>query len=200
MGSATVLVAHKPFGVYTWTDRGHYRTGDSINIGICAERLDRRPVAGNGTLRLNKIAYDDQRQPVETLVESWDLKLRHDGQVRHEIKASAAGQYRLLATIDDGQGHVIEGGYLLTVTGEGYDAASARFNDLEIIPERKEYQPGDTLRLLINTDQINSTVLLFVRAVDSVYQSPKVIRLRGKSTVEEIAIVASDMPNMYVEA
>lgn len=40
------------------------------------------------------------------------------------IKASAAGQYRLLATIDDGQGHVIEGGYLLTVTGEGYDAAS----------------------------------------------------------------------------
>ncbi len=32
------------------------------------------------------------------------------------------------------------------------------------------------------------------------YQSPKVIRLRGKSTVEEIAIVASDMPNMYVEA
>ena len=32
------------------------------------------------------------------------------------------------------------------------------------------------------------------------YQLPKVIRLRGKSTVEEIAIVASDMPNMYVEA
>ena len=32
------------------------------------------------------------------------------------------------------------------------------------------------------------------------YQPPKVIRLKGKSTVEEIEIVKRDMPNFFVEA
>ena len=81
------------------------------------------------------------------------------------MKAAAPGQYRISATVDDGQGHAIEGGYLLTITGPGFDSAGFRYNDLEIIPERKEYQPGETLRLLINTNQVNSTVLLFVRPV-----------------------------------
>ena len=200
VGSGSLLVASKPFRVYTWVDRGHYRAGDTIEAGICAQTLDHKPIAGKGTLKLLKIAFDAQQKPVETPVESWDLALGPDGQARQVIKASAAGQYRLSATIDDGHGHAIDGGYLLTITGQGYDGASFRFNDLEIIPDRKEYRPGDTLRLLINTNQINSTVLLFVRPANSIYQLPKVLRLRGKSTVEEIAIVPDDVPNIFVEA
>jgi uncharacterized protein YfaS (alpha-2-macroglobulin family) len=200
VGTGTVLVARKPFTVYTWVDRGHYRAGDTIEAGIRAQTLARKPVAGKGTLKLLKIAYDAERKPVETPVESWDLSLDADGQAHQTIKASAPGQYRIASTIDDGQGHVIEGGYLLTITGQGFDGARFRFNDLEVIPEKKEYQPGETLRLLINTNQVNSTVLLFVRPVNGVYLPPKVIHLRGKSTVEEIGIVPRDMPNIFVEA
>ena len=166
VGTGTVLVARKPFAVYTWVDRGHYRTGDTIEARFSAQTLDHKPVAGKGTLKLLKIAYDAERKPVETPVESWDLALDADGQARQTLKAAAPGQYRLAATIDDGQGHEIEGGYLLTITGQGFDGASFRFNDLEIIPDRKEYQPGETLRLLINTNQVNSTVLFFVRPVE----------------------------------
>ena len=54
--------------------------------------------------------------------------------------------------------------------------------------------------LLINTNQVDSTVLLFVRPTNGVYLPPKVVRLRGKSTVEEIGIVPRDMPNIFVEA
>ncbi len=200
VGTGTVLVARKPFTVYTWVDRGHYRAGDTIEAEISAQTLDHKPVAGKGTLKLLKIAYDAERQPVETPVESWDLTLDPQGHARQVLKASAAGQYRLAATIDDGQGHTTEGGYLLTITGQGSSSASFRFNDLEIIPERKEYRPGETLRLLINTNQLNSTVLLFVRPVNGVYLPPKVVHLQGKSTVEEIGIVPRDMPNMFVEA
>jgi alpha-2-macroglobulin len=200
VGTGTVLVARKPFSVYTWVDRGHYRVGDTIEAGVRAQTLDHKAVAGKGTLKLLKIGYDAQGQPVETTVENWDLALDSGGQARHVLKASAAGQYRLSATIDDGQGHVIEGGYLLTIIGEGFTGASFRFNDLEIIPERKEYRPGQTLRLLINTNRVNSTVLLFVRPSNGVYLPPKVVRLQGKSIVEEIGIVPRDLPNMFVEA
>ena len=91
VGTGTVLVARKPFSVYTWVDRGHYRVGDTIEAGISAQTLAHKPVAGKGTLKLLKIAYDAERRPVETLVESWDLALDADGQARQAIKASAAG-------------------------------------------------------------------------------------------------------------
>ena len=200
VGTGTVLVARKPFSVYTWVDRGHYRSGDTIVAEIRAQTLDHKPVAGKGTLKLLKIAYDANQKPVETPVESWNLSLDAEGQASQTIKAAAPGQYRLASTIDDGHGHVVEGGYLLTITGQGFDGASFRFNDLEIIPEKKEYRPGETLRLLINTNQLNATVLLFVRPSNSVYLPPKVVHLRGKSTVEEIGIAIADMPNIFIEA
>ncbi|MGB2611157.1 MAG: alpha-2-macroglobulin family protein, partial [Isosphaeraceae bacterium] len=200
VGTGTVLVARKPFTVYIWVDRGHYRTGDTIDAAIRAQTLDRKPVAGKGTLTLLQIRYDTEGKPFETPVESWDLALDADGQARQTIKASAPGQYRLSSTIDDGHGHSIEGGYLFAILGQGFNGSSFRFNDLEIIPDRKEYRPGDTLRLLINTNQVNSTVLLFVRPTNGVYLPPKFVRLRGKSTVEEIGIVPRDMPNLFVEA
>ena len=53
---------------------------------------------------------------------------------------------------------------------------------------------------MINTNRVNATVLLFVRPTNGVYLPPKVVHLRGKSTVEEIGIVPRDMPNIFVEA
>jgi uncharacterized protein YfaS (alpha-2-macroglobulin family) len=200
VGTGSVLVARRPFTVYTWVDRGHYRTGEKIEVGVRALTLDRKPVAGEGSLKLLAITYDNERRPVETPVESFDLTLDAEGQARVVLKAAAPGQYRLSAAIDDGHGHEVEGGYLLTITGQGFDSASFRFNDLEIVPEHKEYRPGETLRLLINTNRPNSTALLFVRPVNGVYSPPKVIHLRGKSAVEEIGIVPGDLPNIFVEA
>jgi uncharacterized protein YfaS (alpha-2-macroglobulin family) len=199
-GSGTVLVARKPFAVYAWVDRGHYRAGDKIESGVRAQTLDHKAVAGKGTLRLLKISYGAAREPVEAAVESRELVLDPDGNAKVALKASEPGQYRLSASIDDGKGHLIEGGYVFTISGADRGGAEFRFNDLEIIPERKEYRPGETLRLLINTNQLDSTVLLFVRPANGVYLPPKVVHLRGKSTIAEIGIVPGDMPNIFVEA
>jgi alpha-2-macroglobulin len=133
VGKGVVRVGRKPFTVYTSVDRGYYRAGDPIEAEIQAQTLDRKPVAGKGTLQVLKVAYDAERRPVETLVEKRDLTLDSGGHARQILKAAAPGQYRLSATIDDGKGHAIEGGYLLTIIGEGLDSASCRFNDLEII-------------------------------------------------------------------
>jgi len=43
-------------------------------------------------------------------------------------------------------------------------------------------------------------VLLFARPSNGMYLMPKIIRLNGKSTVEEIGVVQKDMPNFFVEA
>ena len=48
VGSGNVLVARKPFKVYTWVDRGHYKVGDAIQASFSAQTLDNKPVQGKG--------------------------------------------------------------------------------------------------------------------------------------------------------
>lgn len=200
VGGGTVLAARQPFSVYAWLDRGHYRAGDTIRATVSASTLDRKPVKGEGTLKLLKITYDAQRRPVETVAESWGLTTDDQGRFEQAIKAAAPGQYRLSAEVSDGQGHTIEGGYLFVITGEGFDGSNYRFNDLEVIPDQKDYRVGETIRLLISTNQPGATVLLFTRPMNGVYLPPKIVRLRGKTTVETLGVAPGDMPNLFVEA
>ncbi|HUY36157.1 MAG TPA: MG2 domain-containing protein [Pirellulales bacterium] len=200
VGTGNVMVARKPFTVFTWLDRGYYRAGDVIEANFEAHTLSQQPVQGKGTLKLLKITYDDKRKPLETVVEEWDLDTDAQGRARRKLKAAAAGQYRLSLTLTDAKQHTIEGGYLFTVTGRGFDGAGYRFNHLELVPDLREYRPGDKVKLQINTDRVGGTVLLFVRPVNGVYLPPQLLKLAGRSTIAEIEVTKKDMPNFFVEA
>jgi len=200
VGTGKVLVARKPFKVFSWVDRGYYRAGDVIKANFLAQTLDNKGVEGEGVLTLLKITYAKNRQPIETPVRRWKLATSDEGRSQLQIKAAAKGQYRLCYKVTDAKQHTIEGGYIFTIVGEGYDGGDYRFSDIELIPEKAEYKPDETVNLQVNTDRHNGTVLLFVRPANGVYLEPKVLRLEGKSAVEEIKVVRKDMPNFFVEA
>ncbi len=200
VGSGNVLVSRKPFKVYSWLDRGHYRSGDVVGANFSAQTLDQKPVEGHGVLTLYSISYDAKNEPVEKAVTKWALDTNVEGIARQQIKPTEPGQYRLVYKLTDKKNNAIEGAYVFLVRGDGYTAKDARFNDLEIIAEKREYQPGEKVKLLINTNRANSTVLFFPRPTNNIYLAPKLIRMSGKSIEEEIAIVQKDMPNMFVEA
>ncbi len=200
VGQGTVLVARKPFKVYAWVDRGHYRVGDVVRAGFNAQTLDKKPVKGKGLLRLLSITYDKERRPIETEVQKWRLDTNDEGRAEIQMKASRSGQYRLDYTVTDSKGHAIEGGYVFCIRGAGFDGRQFRFNEIELVTDRREYKPGDSVNLMINTDRAGSTVVLFLRPANGVYLPPKILRLDGKSVVEQIEVVKKDMPNFFVEA
>jgi len=221
VGTGTVIAARKPFEVFAWTDRGYYRTGDTVTASFQARRPDGKPVPGSGKLRLLSITYPDgfDSPPRETEVRSWDLDTDAQGKSELQIKASEPGQYRLsyeLTTTapahteegkEAGEGDApvvskktIEGGYFFTIVGEGFDGSDFRFADLEIVPDKRHYAPGEKLKLQINTNRRGGVVLLFVRPENNTYRLPKLVRLTGKSTTVELDIAQGDMPNFFVEA
>ncbi len=200
VGEGKVLVARKPFKVFAWVDKGHYRVGDTIHAQFQAYTLDQKPVAGQGVLKLFRITYNDQAEPQETEAGSWNINTNDQGTVSQQIAASQAGQYRLSYTLTNDKGRAIEGGYLFVVTGQGFDGREFRFNDIELITDKREYAPGDTVKLLINTNKSDGAVVLFLRPSNGIYLPPKVIALKGKSTVEDVGIVQKDMPNFFIEA
>ncbi|MEJ2170127.1 MAG: MG2 domain-containing protein, partial [Desulfobacterales bacterium] len=199
VGHGKVLVARRPFKVYAWVDRGHYRVGDAIQAGFKAQSLDQKPVQGKGLLKLLRLTYRSN-EPQETVVHQWNLDTDVQGEAGIQLQASRAGQYRLSYQVTDKKGHTIEGGYVFSVRGEGDDGAHYRFAKIELVPDRSEYGPGDRVRLLINTDYPGAAVVLFLRPANGIYLPPKVIHMTGKSTVEEIAVTKKDMPNFFVEA
>jgi uncharacterized protein YfaS (alpha-2-macroglobulin family) len=200
VGTGNVLVARQPFKVYTWLDRGHYRTDDTIKAYFRAQTLDQKPVQGNGELTLFRISYDDKHEPVEKAVESWKLDTNVEGDAMQQIKAAKPGQYRLSFKVTDAKKNTIEGGYVFLVIGEGFDSKSFRFNDIELITDRKEYAPGEKVKLAINVNKTDGTVVLFARPTNGIYVAPKVLRLKGKSIEEELTVVQRDMPNFFIEA
>ncbi len=199
VGTGSVLVARKPFKVYAWIDRGYYRVGDTIDAHFSARTLDSRPVEAAGEAQLLAIRYRDGK-PVETPVFTSPISTDAQGMADLKLKAAAPGQYRLACKLTDKKEHTIEGGYIFTVRGETANGSDFRYNAIELIPEKAEYRPGEIVRLMVSTDRLGGTVLLFVRPSNGVYLPPRVVRLDGKSTVEEIAVAERDMPNFFVEA
>jgi hypothetical protein len=200
VGSGNVMAAREPFKVFAWVDRGYYRTGETIHAHFSAHTLDRKPVKGEGKLDLLKITYDEKRQPVETSVQTWDLDTNAQGRATVQINAAAPGQYRLKYVVTDAAGHAIEGGYVFTVYGAGADAEDYRFNAIELVTDQREYQPGDKVKLAINSDRAGSTIALFLRPANGIYLPPRIIKLKAKSTIYEIDVAQKDMPNFFVEA
>jgi len=201
VGSGSVLVSRQPYKIFVWTHRGYYQVGDTAEASFQARSLDGKGVKGSGKLELLKISYATGK-PVETVVQSWDVTTDDDGNHTQAFKASEAGQYRLslkMQTAADAP--VIEGGYLFTVRGEGFDGSQFQFNDLELIADKKHYAPGDKVKLQLNTNRSASAVLLFVRPLNGVAKTaPQLIKLSGKSTVVELDVSPEDMPNFFVEA
>ncbi|MBU4122816.1 alpha-2-macroglobulin [bacterium] len=199
VGTGQVLVAREPFKVYAWVDRGYYRKGDVVRASFSAMTLDNKPVKGKGVLNLYRITYKDNK-PVETPEYRKKLNTDADGKASTQIKASSAGQYRLSYKLTDAKGHVIEGGYVFHVMGAGTDGSGFKFNQIELVPDKREYAPGDKVSLMINTDRVGSTVVLFTRPSNGIYLKPKIIRMTGKSVKEEIIVKKKDMPNFFIEA
>jgi uncharacterized protein YfaS (alpha-2-macroglobulin family) len=208
MAEGRVLVARKPFRVYVWAHRGYYHAGDTIQLDMAARTLDGKPVQASGVLRLLRIAYENGKA-VENEVAKWDVPTDEQGRAELQIKASEPGQYRVSYEVTETSGEgeaegkeptTIEGGQVLVVRGPNFDGGEFRFNDVEIVADKREYAPGDKVALQVSAQRAGAAVLLFVRPANGVYLPPQMVDLKGKSTVVELTIEQRDMPNFFVEA
>ena len=194
-----VIVAREPFKVFVSTDRGHYQTGDTAEVHLQARTPDGRGVKGFGKAVLYSVSWNGEK-PVETEVESFEIETDNDGATSVKMVIPTSGQFRVSCTITDADGHTMEGATVLYVRGPDRDGRGYRFNDLELITDRREYEPGDTVSLQINTNLADSTVLLFIRPVNGLCPQPEILRLKGKSTALDLNIQREDMPNIFIEA
>jgi len=203
-GSGSVLAARKPFNVTTWINRGYAVTGEKIIANVAARTLDGKLVKGTGTMTLKKVSFDLEGTLTEVDVEKWELKTiapTPDSDGRFEkvsFQVNEPGQYRLVSVVKDEKGREIEGAILFTIRGAQGDQKleNVKYNDLELIPDKRTYSVGEKVKLLINTKRKDGVVMVFVKGTAERH----FIKLDGHSKVLEIPVNLADMPNFFVEA
>ena len=202
-GNGTVLAAREPYQVHVWVNSGYYRAGDTVKAEFSAQTLDGKPVKGLGKVSLYQVNYVEKEgdlTPQEKEVGTWKVQMNDEGHASLQMKAAQAGQYRMACKVTDEADHVVDGAYVFNVVGENFRSEDFRFNEIELIPDKKEYASGEKMRLLINANQKNATVYLFVRPLNGQYEAPRVLRLKGKSAVEEVVVGKGDVPSFFIEA
>jgi len=212
-GKGVVLVAKKPFEVTTWVDRGYYNQGEQIKATFQARRIDGKPVTGTATVKLLKMEYNqnpplaaglvpqpnsvEQVRPLtETVIHEETVALNELGQGHLMLSAAQPGQYRVSCTVNG----TIEGATIFGIFGRETAGNTFRFNELELVPSKAEFQPGEEVELRLSTNRPNSTVMLFLRPVGGVYFAPQVVKINGKSEIVKFPVEVKDMPNFFVEA
>lgn len=117
--------------------------------------------------------------------------------VRFEEEAAETGQYLLEAEVTDAAGRTSATGASFYVTGKG-DAWWARDDNdiIELVPEKKEYKPGETARIMVKSpyEKVRAMVTVERETVISHFFT----RLDGGADFIEVPLTDKHVPNVYV--
>jgi alpha-2-macroglobulin len=153
--------------------------------------------------------YDNRQEvkPLGTLCEG-----RTDGRGRFDCDAmvSATGELELIAQASDDEGRASQAATTVWIAGDG-EWWFAQDNDdrIDLLPEKREWQPGETARLQVRMPFRQATALVTVEREGVI--DARVMTLRGDQPVIEVPIpkalpsaggdaITGWAPNVYVSA
>ncbi len=140
-----------------------------------------------------------QWQPVDTLLRRLPGATGRDARGRISVTLPSAGEFRLVATARDAQGHTVRSA--LSLWAIGADEAQSPWANppqdrISLVADRTLYRVGDVARVLVAAPRPGMTALVTIER-GRVY-SHRVEQLTGTSPVLRIPILPSYVPNMFV--
>jgi uncharacterized protein YfaS (alpha-2-macroglobulin family) len=114
-----------------------------------------------------------------------------------EARLDSAGQVELIVQARDAAGHVAQAATGIWVTRQG-ELWFEQDNDdrIEVLPEKKRYEPGETARLQVRMPFREATALVAVEREGVI--DTRVITLHGDDPSFELPIDKAWAPNVYV--
>ncbi len=115
------------------------------------------------------------------------------------VKPRASGEVILLARAKDDGGNEAYGTSSVYVQGDDeWWFEPTNHDRIDLIPEKKRYEPGETAKLQVRMPFREATVLVTVEREGVLWQ--KVLNIDGKSPVVEVPIAGTFGPNVFVSA
>jgi uncharacterized protein YfaS (alpha-2-macroglobulin family) len=201
-GKGSVIVTRQEFYAFVETDGGWYRPGNETFVEVRTLTPDNVPVAAKGEVVVARIRYGgaDNREVKEEVVKRWDAETDVEGRLSFKQPIPGEGQYRISFKTRDSWKEEVQGNAVFWVSGPKFDGRVYRFNDLEIIADKRTYKIGDTAHLLVNVAENNSRVLFSDNVSHGTLLDWRFIDIPSRSKVIDVPIEARHVPNFFVEA
>ncbi len=141
-------------------------------------------------------AYDN-RTDVRDLGVLCSGKTDRQGVLRCDANLTTAGEVALIAQARDRDGRTAQAAASVWITGQG-ELWFAQDNDdrIDLLPEKKTYQPGETARLQVRMPYREATALVSVEREG--VMATEVVTLRGNDPTVNVKIEPTWGPNVYV--
>ena len=114
-----------------------------------------------------------------------------------DAELNSAGQVELVASAKDAANHPIQAASSVWVTKQG-ELWFAQDNDdrIDVLPEKKRYEPGETAKLQVRMPFREATALVAIEREGVV--DTRVVTLRGDDPTVEVKVEPTWGPNVYV--
>jgi uncharacterized protein YfaS (alpha-2-macroglobulin family) len=119
------------------------------------------------------------------------------GLVMCEASLETSGQVELIAQARDAQGHVARAASSVWVTRAGEVwFGSANDDRMDVLPEQRDYEPGQTARFQVRSPFRHATALVAIERNGIV--ETRTVELDGRDPTIELAVKAEWAPNVFV--
>jgi hypothetical protein len=201
-GQGSVLATRQEFYAFVETRNGWYRPREEAFVEVRTLTPDNVPVAAKGEVVVARIRYGgpDNAAAQEEVIRRWEAETDAQGRLAFRFLVPQDGQYRVTFKTQDSWKEEVQGNAVFWAAGPKFEGAVYRFNDLEIIADKRNYKVGETAHLLINAQEGNSRLLFSDSVVGGTLRNYRFIDLPGRSIVVDIPIAEKDVPNFFVEA
>jgi len=201
-GQGAVKVTRQAYYTFIQADRGYYRPGDEIVVRVSCLTPGYAPVKTEGVVTVSSVVYGgpENARIEETELKRWKASTDERGKLEFRLRHEKSGLLKFKFASPDEWGGVVEGYALVWVAGRDFDGKLYRFNNLEIITDKRSYQPGETAHVMINTKHADSYVLYSDEVDNNCMLSWKLLHLPKKHMVVDIPIKREHHPNFFIEA
>jgi alpha-2-macroglobulin len=200
--AATTLLAH-PAAHYVGlrTPRTFYRAGQAVPVDAILTDLDGKAVTGRPiAVRAERVDWvQDRGARREELRDREDCNLQSAAEPgRCTFQPKAGGTWRITATITDPEGRPNESQLTVWIPGgRTLPDTEVKQERVELIPDRKEYQPGDVAEVLALAPFFPAEGLLTVRRSGLV--ATERVRFDGPAYTFKVPIKDEHVPNLLVQ-
>ncbi|HEX7486222.1 MAG TPA: MG2 domain-containing protein [Vicinamibacterales bacterium] len=193
-------IVHATFGRFMLAARADsyaYRPGSQATVSITAlDYLGAVQPNVRATVALERLTYDQGQweKPRVTRVSDGTVTTGDDGRATWTLTLPGGpGNYRFRAEAAS-EGRVVSETTFVWISGHSADAVSEGERELELVPDKKTYQPGEIAHLAIKGGASSAAMLVTKEARQVGWR--KVVR--AASSVIDVPIGDGDLGDIYV--
>lgn len=201
-GSASAKVTRGEFFITTRTDKYLYKPKEEVALTVQIATFDGdKPVATAFKARVVRTWWEYQKRKGtserhEETIWTGDGATGQDGSGTIRIPAGKSGYYNLEVEATDSRGTKITESNYIYVAEEGYAWYNDGSSDIQIIPDKALYTPGETMSALVVMPSENIDVL--VTGEGATIYGAQVERLNGRSAIVRMTVEDRQAPVFYL--